>query len=86
MKVRVKFVGEMHKKFGMEDLWLSLHDKAAVKDVLAKLEMEKGVKIDLGDPSLVVLVNGRRIEFMGGSNASLKDMDEIVVMPIIAGG
>lgn len=86
MKVRVKFVGEMHKKFGMEDLWLSLNDKAMVKDILAKLEREKGVKVDLGDPGVVVLVNGRRIDFLGGANAVLKDMDEIVVMPIIAGG
>jgi molybdopterin converting factor small subunit len=86
MKVRVRFAGEMHKKFGMEDLWLSLRDENTVKEILAKLEREKGIKIDLGDPSLVVLINGRRIEFLGGPNASLKDMDEIVVMPIIAGG
>lgn len=82
----MKFVGEMHKKFGMEDLWLFLPDKATVKDILIKLETERGAKIDLGDPSMVVLVNGRRIDFVGGPNAVLKDMDEIVVMPIIAGG
>lgn len=86
MKVRVKFVGEMHKRFGMEDLWLPLGEKTTVKEVLVKLEREKGIKIDLGDSSLVVLVNGRRVEFIGGLSASLKDMDEIVVMPIVAGG
>jgi len=86
MKVRVKFAGDMHKKFGMADLWLFLPDETTVKEFLAKLEKEKGVKIDLEDTSTVVLVNGRRVEFIGGLKASLKDMDEVVVMPIIAGG
>jgi hypothetical protein len=38
MRVRVKFAGDMHKKFGMADLWLSLSDETTVKEVLAKLE------------------------------------------------
>ena len=86
MKIRLKFAGDVHKKFGVADLWLPLHDEATVKEILAKLEREKGIKIDLEDTSIVVLVNGRRVEFIGGPNAILKDMDEIVVMPIIAGG
>ncbi len=86
MKVRVKFVGEMRKRFGMEDFWLILHNETTVKEILAKLEREKGIKIDLKDDSIVVLVNGRRVEFLGGLTAAIKDMDEIVVMPIIAGG
>jgi molybdopterin synthase sulfur carrier subunit len=86
MRVRVKFAGDMHKKFGMADLWLSLSDETTVKEVLAKLEKEKGIKINLEDTSIVVLVNGRRVEFIGGLNTRLKDMDEVVVMPIIAGG
>lgn len=86
MKVRLKFAGDTHKKFGVADLWLSLHDEATVKEFLVKLEREKGIKIDLEDTSIVFLVNGRRVEFIGGLSAILKDMDEIVVMPIIAGG
>lgn len=86
MKVRVKFAGDMHKKFGVADLWLSLQDETTVKEFLVKLEKEKGIKINLEDTGIVVLVNGRRVEFIGGLKASLKDMDEVVVMPIIAGG
>ncbi|MEM3703668.1 MAG: MoaD/ThiS family protein [Candidatus Bathyarchaeia archaeon] len=86
MKVRVKFAGGMHKKFGAEDLWLSLQDEATLREVLALLEREKGIKINLEDTSIVVLVNGKRLEFVGGLDARLKDMDEVVVMPIIAGG
>jgi molybdopterin converting factor small subunit len=86
MKVRVKFAGDMHKKCGIADLWLSLPDETTLKEFLAKLEKEKGIKITLEDTSIVVLVNGRRVEFIGGLKASLRDMDEVVVMPIIAGG
>lgn len=86
MKVHVKFAGDTHKKFGTADLWLFLQNEATVKEILVRLEKEKGIKIDLEDARIVVLVNGRRLEFIGGLNATLKDMDEIVVMPIVAGG
>lgn len=86
MKVRVKFAGDSRQKFGVTDIWLFVHDNAAVKDILAKLEKERGIKISLEDSGITVLVNGRHLEFVGGVNAKLRDLDEIVVMPIIAGG
>ncbi|MBS7640059.1 MoaD/ThiS family protein [Candidatus Bathyarchaeota archaeon] len=86
VKVRVKFIGEMRKKFSIEDLWISFQSVPTIKDVLAELERERGVKVNLGDSSVAILVNGRRIEFIGGLNAKLKHMDEIVIMPAIAGG
>jgi len=57
-----------------------------MNEVLEKLESEKRIKVNLQDPSMVVLVNGRRVEFAGGLNAALKDKDQIVIMPIIVGG
>jgi molybdopterin converting factor small subunit len=86
MKVRVKFTGATCKKFSLTDVWLFLHDDARVKDVFTKLEKEWGITINSQDTSITVLLNGRRLEFVGDSKAKLKDMDEIVVMPIIAGG
>lgn len=82
----MKFIGEARKKFNLEDLWISFQEEPTVKDVLAELERERGVKINLEDSSVAVLVNGRRIEFIGGLNATLKHMDEVTIMPIIAGG
>lgn len=86
MKVRVKFVGAMRKKYGLTDTWLILSDDATVEDVLAKIEKEHGVSVNLEDTGMTVLVNGRRLDFIGGSKTKLKDLDEIVIMPIIAGG
>ncbi|MEM1566021.1 MAG: MoaD/ThiS family protein [Candidatus Bathyarchaeia archaeon] len=86
MKVRVKFVGELRKKYDLTDTWLILSDNATVEDVLTRIKNEHGVNVNLEDKSITVLVNGRRLEFIGGSKAKLKDLDEIVIMPIIAGG
>jgi molybdopterin converting factor small subunit len=86
MKVHLKFSGDARQKFGISDMWLPLQDEATVEKLLTKLEREKGVKLNLENTNIVVLLNGRRIEFVGGLKARLKDLDEIVVMPILAGG
>ncbi|MEM0057918.1 MAG: MoaD/ThiS family protein [Candidatus Bathyarchaeia archaeon] len=86
MRVRVKFVSTTRKKYGLTDFWLFLGDDATVEDVLARIEREHGVSINLEDTGVAVLVNGKRLEFIGGPKAKLRDLDEIVIMPIIAGG
>jgi len=86
MRVHIKFVGKFHEEFRTEDSWIYLQNGATMNEVLEKLESEKRIKVNLQDPSMVVLVNGRRVEFAGGLNAALKDKDQIVIMPIIVGG
>ncbi|MEM2320918.1 MAG: MoaD/ThiS family protein [Candidatus Bathyarchaeia archaeon] len=86
MKVRVKVIGGPQGKFRMEDLFVSFQNEPTLKDVLAEIEKERGIKVDPRDPGIVILVNGRRIEFIGGLNISLKHMDEVTIMPIISGG
>jgi molybdopterin converting factor small subunit len=86
MRVHIKFVGRFHEEFRTEDLWISLQNGATMKEVLEKLEREKSIKVNLQDSSMVVLVNGKRVEFVGGLNAALRDLDQIVIMPIIGGG
>jgi len=87
MKVLVKFVGSPYVVTGIADTWLVFDkNEITVRELLTKLEMEKGVKLNLEIANIVVLVNGRDIEFMGGLDAKLKDSDEIVVASIIGGG
>jgi molybdopterin converting factor small subunit len=86
MRVHIKFVGKFHKEFRTEDLWIYLKSEGTMKEVLEKLEREKSIKVDLQNSSTAVLVNGKRVEFAGGVNAALRDLDEIVIMPITAGG
>ena len=87
MRVLVKFVGSPYVITGISDTWLVFDkNEITVQELLTKLEMEKGVKLNLEIANIVVLVNGRRIEFMGGLDAKLKDLDEIVVASIVGGG
>jgi molybdopterin converting factor small subunit len=86
MRVHIKFVGKLHEELSMEDVWIYLQNGATMKEVLEELESKKSIKVNLQNSSMVVLVNGRRMEFVGGLNATLRDLDEIVIMPITVGG
>lgn len=87
MRVLVKFVGSPYVITGITDTWLVFDkNEITVRELLTKLEVERGVKLNLEIANIVVLVNGRRIEFMGGLDTGLKDSDEIVVASIVAGG
>ena len=86
MRVHLKFVGKFHEEFSTEDAWIYLQNGATMKEVLEKLERDKSIKVNLQDSGMVILVNGKRMEFVGGLIAVLKDLYEIVIMPIIGGG
>lgn len=34
----------------------------------------------------IIMVNGRRIDFIGGPDAPLKDTDTVLIFPVVAGG
>lgn len=34
----------------------------------------------------IVMVNGRRVEFLSGTSTPLKDNDTVLVFPVVAGG
>lgn len=40
---------------------------------------------DFGD-EIIVLVNGRRAEFLSGMETELKDSDTVLLFPVVAGG
>jgi len=87
MKVLVKFVGSPYVITGISDTWLVFDkNEITVRELLTKLEMERGVKLNLEIANIVVLVNGRDVEFRGGLDAKLEDSDEIVVASIVGGG
>lgn len=35
---------------------------------------------------VIVMVNGRRVEFLDGLNTALKDTDAVLIYPVVAGG
>ena len=34
----------------------------------------------------IIMINGRRIDFIGGVNAPLKETDTVLIFPVVAGG
>ena len=42
-------------------------------------------RTDLGE-RIIVLVNGRRVEFLSGLDTPLKESDDIQIFPVVAGG
>ena len=35
---------------------------------------------------VIVMVNGRRVEFLGGLDTGLRDTDTVLIYPVVAGG
>lgn len=62
----------LHEKSNSVDVWLKFQGKVTLNEVIATLEKEKGVKISFEDLSVVVLVNGRHVEFIGVSAHGLR--------------
>jgi molybdopterin converting factor small subunit len=68
------------------EFWMFLEEGSTVGDFLKKLEKDKGIKINLNDRNIVILVNGRSIKFLGNLEAKLRELNKIVIMPVVAGG
>jgi len=86
MKVFVKLIGHVARGVYDPEFWVSLDEGSTLKDLIEKLIREKGIKFELDKGDVVVLINGRSSDFLGGLGTQLKDMDKIVIMPVVAGG
>jgi len=86
MKVFVKLIAQAAEGADKPEFWVFLGENSTLGDLLKKLERERGIKIEWDKRNIVILINGRSAEFLGGVKAKLKDMDRIVIMPVAAGG
>ncbi|USS39810.1 MoaD/ThiS family protein [Thermococcus aggregans] len=85
MKVFVKLIAQAAEGVDKPEFWVFLEENSTLGDLLKKLERERGIKID-EKRNIVILINGRSAEFLGGTKARLKDMDKVIIMPVAAGG
>ncbi|ACS90669.1 hypothetical protein TSIB_1618 [Thermococcus sibiricus MM 739] len=86
MKVFVKLIAQVAEGIERLEFWVFLEENSTLGDLLKKLELERKIKIEWDKRNIVILINGRSAEFLGGVKAKLKDMDKIVIMPVAAGG
>jgi MoaD family protein len=90
----VKFIGSLRNLAGKSKLVLELNGEKTIKEVIGILAQEipkvRHILIDpeLGDPrpNTLIIVNGREISVLEGLNTVLRDMDEIIFIPVSHGG
>ncbi|MCY0868118.1 MAG: MoaD/ThiS family protein [Desulfurococcus sp.] len=86
MKVFVKLLARIAEKAVKPEAWIHLNEDSTLQDLLERVAEELGVKVDLNQEDIVILVNGRSIEFLNGVKTKLRDEDVVVIMPPAAGG
>jgi len=92
--VKVKFIGSFHSLSGKGMLKLRLEGPCRVRDVI-KTVIEELPKLEpaLIDPesenpktNLLIILNGQEISVLNLFETTVKDGDEVILVPIVHGG
>jgi len=95
MKVTIHTILNLKKIIGARQLDVELADGASVNDLLSLMKTRWGEALssDLFDPEtgcviphVRIMVDGRQIEFLNGVDTPLQDGDEVLILPLVAGG
>lgn len=93
MRVKVKFLATLYDLLGVMRDEAVVPEGATVLDLIKALDERYGGRLSReildGDrlkEEYNVLVNGRAIDFLEGLSTRLKDGDEVVFLPPVAGG
>jgi molybdopterin synthase sulfur carrier subunit len=94
MTITVKFIGALRHISGVDELALNGEEGTSIRALMNEITKEdpelKQSLIDqqLEDPrpNALILVNGREISVLNGLDTSLKDGDEVVLVPVVHGG
>jgi len=88
VKVRVKVFFTLRERLGWKEKLVELHENARLRDLL---DLFPAIKEEFNryrtkGYNMVVMINGRHVEFLGGLDAVLHDGDEVAFFPPAAGG
>jgi molybdopterin synthase sulfur carrier subunit len=95
MRVTIHSILTLKKIMGTRRLTVELTDHASVRDLLSLMKARWGKELagnlfEAGTGRLIphvrVMVNGRQIEFLKGLDTPLSDGDEVLILPLVAGG
>ena len=91
--MRVKIFATLRQLVGEKEVEVRVDTGDTVRNVLKKLVAEypalrERVLDDNGNlqGSVLLLLNGRNIEFLAGLNSTIQESDELAIFPPIAGG
>ena len=92
MKITVRVFGDLVQTLGRNHN-LDLSEGSTVSTLTTHIAHKAGLKrqsylgkYKVGGGDLAVLVNGRNIDLLNGVKTTLRDGDEVVILPPAAGG
>ena len=95
MKVRVRTILGLTQVLGKKEIDFDLPEGSTVRDLLTRMVERWGNELsphlfelqsDHLLPYLRIMVNGQTIQFLNGMETVLKDDDELLFIPLAAGG
>ena len=95
MKVTIHTILTLKRIIGARKLDVDLADEASVEDLLSLMKKRWGEELSSHlfnpqsgclIPHVRIMVNGRQIEFLNGIDTPLTDGDEVLILPLVAGG
>ncbi len=95
IKIKVYTIMELKKICGQREFELSIPQGSRVKDLLSLMINRWGDELsshlykpgsDSILPHIRLMVNGRSIEFLKGTETVLQEGDEFQMLPLVAGG
>lgn len=92
MKVRVRVFGDISATVGSKHS-LELPDTATVLTLTNTIQTNAGKTrrgylgpFKVGGADLAIMINGKNIALLQGTETRLQDHDDIVIMPFVVGG
>lgn len=94
LKVTVKFVGVLHEVFKKKQTHLKFGQPPTVKEIVEELARTSAearrrmldAESNQIHPALLILVNGKEISALRGSETRVKKEDEVVLISVSHGG
>ncbi len=92
--VKISFLSLLKDRIGVKELNMDLEDESTINDVFAKLfekygeDIEKVLIKKTGDLSdqVVIMLNEKSIRSLDNLDTKIRNNDEIILLPAIAGG
>lgn len=87
MLVNVKFVGRAHEAARTSELplYIPCLKKVTLRELILQLH-QKGIRINVEEPGILVLVNGRNSLLLKGFDTEIKNNDTVVIGYFTGGG
>ena len=89
----LKSFGQLRKVLGSQSIEIDMSEQSTIRDVIDRVIAIGGASVkrqvmegDRISGSLIVLLNKRDIDTLQGANTTLKEGDEVAILPHVQGG